>query len=182
MTTGTPTGGRVVLPRPPRRVALLLLPGLPPRPGAPGAPSWGLMGRAPTLRPRSLPPPARRAGPGRPRPLGELGQVVLTDRATLPGPANPDDHLLPGERLGHPAALDHREGGLLHRGQPAAAVLAGPPTPDHQAVVDLPGVDDPGVRTPAVRTPHDDSLPRELAWMRAAWILPDVGDWARRRG
>jgi len=99
-------------------------------------------------------------------PLGELRQRVLVHRTALAGPAHPDDHLLPGERLGDAAALDHRQRRLLHGGEPPAAVLAGPAASDHLAVVDLARIDDAGVRMAAVRAAHGE-LPSGL---RPIWV------------
>src|SRR5205823_785336 len=91
--------------------------------------------------------------------LREYRDRVLVDRPPLARLAYPADDLRPAERLGHPAALDHREDGLFDRREPLATLRAGPAAPDQLAVVGLPGVDHPRVGVPAVRTPHRPHLP-----------------------
>src|SRR5262249_23473263 len=85
--------------------------------------------------------------------LGQHRDRVLVDRPALAGFADPDDDLRAAERLGHPAPLDHREDGLLDRGEPLATFRAGPPSPDELPVVGFPGVDHPRVGVAAVRAP-----------------------------
>ena len=101
--------------------------GRPPRP-APAA------GRGSPARPRGWASRPQPRGPDRLLdPLGQQRERVLVDRPALAGLADAGDDLVPAERLGHAAALDHREDGLLDGGEPPAALRAGPPAADHLA-------------------------------------------------
>src|SRR2546421_607527 len=91
-------------------------------------------------------------------PLCQQRDGVLVDRPPLAGLADASDDLRAAERFGDPAALNHREDGLLHGREPLAALRAGPPPADELTVVGLPGVDDPGVGVPAVRASHRHHL------------------------
>src|SRR5215469_8534134 len=87
-------------------------------------------------------------------PLGEHRELVLVNRPALAGPLHAPDDLVPGKRLGHPAALgDHQDDRLL-RGEPPSALRAGPPPAYRGAVVGYPAVDNPAVRVTAERTVH----------------------------
>ena len=87
-------------------------------------------------------------------PVRELRQRVFVDRASLARPPDAAHDLVAAERLGDPAALHHREHGLLDGGEPPTAGGAGAPAPDGLAVVHLAGVDDPAVAVPAERATH----------------------------
>src|SRR6266498_3606464 len=86
--------------------------------------------------------------------LRQLSQRVLVDRPALASPAHAVDDLQPAERLGDPAALDHRERGLLDGREPAPAVLAATTAANDLALVVLARIDDPRIGMAAVRTPH----------------------------
>src|SRR2546425_734797 len=89
--------------------------------------------------PRPLGAPAGAAGGPRRRAAGRrLLRGVLVAGGALAGPPHPADDLVAAERLGHPAALQHREHRLLDGGEPAAALGAGPAAAGGLAVVDLP--------------------------------------------
>src|SRR6185437_1808966 len=62
-------------------------------------------------------------------PLGEQREVVVADRPALAGATDAGDDLVPAERFGDTAALDHRESGFLDGRETPAALLAGPPAP-----------------------------------------------------
>src|SRR5690606_16378476 len=97
----------------------------------------------------------RATGPDRLlHPLREQRDVVLVHRPPLARLAHPGDDLLSAERLGDTAALDDCEHGLLHGGEPPAALRAMPPSADQCPVLGLPGVDHPGIRVTTVRAPH----------------------------
>jgi len=87
-------------------------------------------------------------------PLGEQRDVILVDRPTLARLAHPGRDLLPAERLGDTAALDHREDRLLDGGEPPTALRAGPAATDQLTVVGLARVDHPGIRMATVRAAH----------------------------
>src|SRR6266508_792097 len=91
--------------------------------------------------------------------LRQLSQHVLVDRPALASPAHAVDDLQPAERLGDPAALDHRERGLLDGREPTPAVLAAATAADDLAFVVLARIDDPRIGMSAVRTPHSVSPP-----------------------
>src|SRR6516164_3679243 len=91
--------------------------------------------------------------------LGQDGQLVLADRPSLAGALHPADDLVPGERLGDPAALGHHQDDRLLRGEPAPALGAGPATADRGTVVSGPAVDDPAVRMTTERAVHAITSP-----------------------
>jgi len=93
-----------------------------------------------------------RGAVGTPQREHSLRQLI--DRPALAGPPHPVDHLVPAERLGDAAALDHREGRLLNGGEPSAARLARAPPPDRLPLVHLARVDHARIGEPTVRTPH----------------------------
>src|SRR5262249_37310979 len=111
-------------------------------------------------------------------PLGEQREIVVADRPALAGATNAGDDLVPAERFGDPAALDHRERGLLDgREAPAAPLPVPPPPPDRRALVGLPRVDDARVGVAAVRTAHCSAPPPSLScgW---AWGRPVDRLWS----
>src|ERR1700722_12259563 len=91
--------------------------------------------------------------------LSQDGQLVLADRPALAGTLHAADDLVPGERLGDPAALGHHQDDRLLRGEPAAALRARPPATDRGTVVRGPAVDDPAVRMPTERAVHAITSP-----------------------
>src|ERR1700688_610942 len=91
--------------------------------------------------------------------LSQDGQLVLADRPALAGTLHAADDLVPGERLGDPAALGHHQDDRLLRGEPAPALRARPPAADRGTVVGGPAVDDPAIRMTAERAVHAITSP-----------------------
>ena len=118
---------------------------------------------------------ARRLRPAAPAGSGRRRRPV----APLAGPAHSLDHLLAAERLGDAAALDDREHGGLHGGEPATTLRARPATPNRLTLVGFSGVDDPGIGVAAERTVHDCSfaaptIPRKRVGPQLAWGVPPI--------
>src|ERR1700722_5823761 len=97
-------------------------------------------------------------------PLGEYREVVFVHRSTLARPLHTADDLVPGERLGHPAALGHHQDDRLLSGESPSALRAGSPSADRDAVVGSPAVNNPAVRMTAKRTVHAITSRRSLAY------------------
>src|SRR3954454_4690337 len=104
--------------------------------------------------------------------LTQQRQLALVDRPTLAGPSHTGDDLGPVERFAHATALDDGEHGLLDRGEPAPALLAGAPTTCRRPLVGLPRVDDPAVGVVAERATHRGSPPPEMSAVRRPPVDP----------
>jgi hypothetical protein len=87
-------------------------------------------------------------------PLGQQGQLVLTDRSPLAGPAHPGDDLRPVERLGDPTALDDGEDRLLDGREPPSTTGTGPTPAGGGSLVGLSRVDHPALRVVAEGATH----------------------------
>src|SRR4051794_1479635 len=85
---------------------------------------------------------------------GEHRQVGVGDRAALAGLADAQHDLLPAERFGHAAALDHAQARGLGGREAAAALRALTAAADGEPVVTRPRVDDTGVRVAAEGAEH----------------------------
>src|SRR3954452_20330314 len=94
--------------------------------------------------------------------LGEQGERVLRHRPAGAGLADAVDDLCAAERLGDAGPLDDAQAGGLDRGEPAAALRAGPAPADGGAVVGLAGVDHPRVGVPAERAVHRQPPPGRM--------------------
>src|SRR5689334_8918341 len=87
-------------------------------------------------------------------PLGEEGEVVLSDRAALAGLADADKDLAAAERLARAGALGDRQARRLDGGETAPALRALATPADRAAVVGGARVHHAGVGVPAERTVH----------------------------